>query len=85
MLPQVQEVPVQLLPGLSAQAGHKWDPNALLAFGNAVLGWIREQAQQRPGQQLLVSHSHGAQRIECRPVEGDMAQRLQQLLPQNRQ
>eukprot|EP00878_Enallax_costatus_P008175 GHUV01008548.1.p1 GENE.GHUV01008548.1~~GHUV01008548.1.p1 ORF type:complete len:346 (+),score=90.54 GHUV01008548.1:62-1099(+) len=79
-LHKVQEVPVQLLPGLSAQAGQKWDPDALLAFGDAVLGWIIQQAQLQPGRQLLVSYSHVERRIDCRPVDGDLPQRLQQLL-----
>lgn len=72
---------MQLLPGLSAQAGYAWEPNALLGFGNAVLTWIAQQARQHAGQQLLITYSHVARRLECNVVEGDLPQRLQRLLP----
>jgi hypothetical protein len=80
---QVQEVPVQLLPGLSANAGQPWDPNLLLGFGDAVLSWIAAAAQQQPGQQLLVSYRKDSKEIHVAAAEnGSMAQRLAQLLPQ---
>jgi hypothetical protein len=80
---QVHEVPVQLLPGLSANAGQPWDPNLLLSFGDVVLSWIAAQAQQQPGQQLLVSYKRETKEIHMGPAEGgSMAQRLAQLLPQ---
>lgn len=83
LLLQVHEVPVQLLPGLSANAGQAWDPNLLLGFGDSVLSWIAAAAQQQPGQQLLVSYSKDSREIHLEPAEdGSMAQRLAQLLPQ---
>jgi hypothetical protein len=80
---QVHEVPVQLLPGLSANAGQPWDPNLLLGFGSNVLSWISHAAQQQPGQQLLVSYDPGTKQIHIDPAEdASMPQRLAQLLPQ---
>ncbi|WIA33467.1 hypothetical protein OEZ86_006597 [Tetradesmus obliquus] len=80
---KVHEVPVQLLLGLSANAGQAWDPNLLLGFGDSVLSWIAAAAQQQPGQQLLVSYSKDSREIHLEPAEdGSMAQRLAQLLPQ---
>lgn len=78
---QVQEVAVQALPGLSAHAGHAWDPGMLLAFGEAVLVWIQQQASSRPNQQLQVSYSASSKSISCEVVEdGDMPGRLQGLM-----
>ncbi|KAF6260603.1 hypothetical protein COO60DRAFT_1505467 [Scenedesmus sp. NREL 46B-D3] len=79
---KVHEVPVQLLPGLSANADQPWDPNLLLGFGDAVLTWIAAAAQQQPAQQLLVSYQPSSREIHMMPAEGgSMAQRLAQLLP----
>jgi hypothetical protein len=80
-LPQVQEVPVQLLPGLSANAGHPWDPSALLDFGDAVLGWLTSEAMRHPDQQLHASLDAPTRQIHARVVpDGDMPQRLRQHL-----
>jgi hypothetical protein len=74
---------VQLLPGLSANAGQPWDPNLLLAFGEAVLDWIATHARQHQGQQVLVSYDPATKQLHLDPVEdGTMPQRLAQLLPQ---
>jgi hypothetical protein len=80
---QVHEVPVQLLPGLSANAGQPWDPNLLLTFGDAVLSCVATAAQQQRGQQLLVSYDPSTKQIHVDPAEdASMPQRLAQLLPQ---
>jgi hypothetical protein len=80
---QVHEVPVQLLPGLSANAGQPWDPNLMLTFGDSVVSWILAGAQQQPGQQVLVSYDPSSKQIHMDPAEdGSMPQRLAQLLPQ---
>ncbi len=71
---------MQALPGLSAHANHSWDPVMLLAFGEAVLVWLQQQAASRPNQQLHVWHDAKSGSIHCEEVEGDMPERLQQLI-----
>jgi hypothetical protein len=80
VLLQVQEVPVQALPGLSAHANHSWDPGMLLAFGEAVLLWLQQQAASSPNQQLHAWHDAKSSSIQCQLVDGDMPERLQRLL-----
>lgn len=72
---------MQSLPGLSAHAGHRWDPELLLAFGEAVLLWIKDAASKQPGQQMRVRHDPGSSSISCEAAaEGDMPHRLAQLI-----
>jgi hypothetical protein len=76
-------VAVQLLPGLSANAGHPWEPHLLLAFADALLAWMYQQAQQHPGQQMYFTYNHAQRKVfgELSTADGGMLSRLQQLLP----
>lgn len=72
---------MQLLPGLSAEAGYPWSPEQLLAFGDAALAWLKQEAAQHTGQQLSCSYDPGARTLQAQLVpQGDMPQRLQRLL-----
>lgn len=71
---------MQALPGLSAHAGHPWDADKLLAFGEAVLAWLKGVASQHPNKQLHVYHDPGSGSIHCEGADSDMPQRLAQLV-----
>lgn len=72
---------MQALPGLSAHANHRWDPDLLLAFGEAFLVWLKDQAARNPGKQLHCTCDPSKHSIQCEVMEdGDMPARLQQLL-----
>jgi hypothetical protein len=72
---------VQALPGLSAHAGHKWDPDLLLRLGEAVLVWFKEVASQQPDTQLRAHYDPASRSIHCEvAADGDMPARLGQLV-----
>lgn len=72
---------MQALPGLSAHAGHKWDPDLLLGLGEAVLVWFKEVASQHPDTQLRAHYDPASRSIHCEVAAGgDMPVRLGQLV-----
>lgn len=72
---------MQSLPGLSAHAGHRWDPELLLSFGEAVLMWVKDAASKQPGQQMRVRYDPSSSSISCEAAaDGDMPDRLAQLI-----
>jgi hypothetical protein len=77
---QVQEVPVQSLPGMSAHAGHSWDPHKVLAFGEAVLLWLQQVASSQPNQLMRVMYDHSSRSMHCEPIEGSLPAQLEQVV-----
>lgn len=71
---------MQALPGLSASASCKWDPQQLLSFGEALLVWLQSIAKQHPDEQLHCSFDPNSRSIHCEVIDGDMPDRLQRLL-----
>jgi hypothetical protein len=71
---------VQALPGLSAHAGHAWDADQLLAFGEAVLAWLKGVASHHPNKQLHLWFDPESSRIHCEEADGDMPMRLAELI-----
>ena len=48
------------LPHISTRSGVGWSGNQALAFGAAVLGWMRAQAAAQPGAHLRFSYDGGS-------------------------
>lgn len=71
---------MQALVGLSAHTGHAWDAGMLLAFGEAVLVWLKDVASQHPNRQLHLHYDPVSRSIYCEEMDGDMPARLEELL-----
>jgi hypothetical protein len=79
---QVHEVGVRHLPGLSAQAGQRWDPQQLLGFGEAALSWMKQQAAAAEGTTRMFWYDKNRRCIWDKPAKEDMAGPLAELLQQ---
>lgn len=72
---RVDLIDTAALPCVSAQNGAAWSPNQALAFGDAALAWMRQQAEAHPGQQLRFAYQPGrdgrsAGAVACAAVPG---------------
>lgn len=71
-----------MLPGLSANAGQHWSPALLLACGDAILTYFKQQAMHHPNQQLHCSYDPTERTVQVQlEADGDMPARLQAILP----
>ncbi len=67
------------LEQLSAEAGHPWDSELLLRWGDDVLRWMRACGEKRPEQHLRFRCIKGV--IQLQVLQGgDLPERLRQLL-----